>query len=169
MKKAIAVDFDGCLCINDYPRIGAPNWAVIKRALEEQIAGAGLILFTCREDELLEEAIAAAASWGIRFDAINESLPDWRAAWGNDPRKPGATEYWDDRALRADFFGVQEPRVHSHWESWDTTAFVGLDGDGEPKYAPRRFFRCGRCRYGSVVKTKFCPDCGADLREVAGT
>ncbi len=100
MRDAIAIDFDGCLCVNAYPGIGAPNWAVIAKAKERQATGAGLILWTCREGKLLEEAVAACAGWGIRFDALNESLPDWIEAFGTRPRKVGATEYWDDRAVR---------------------------------------------------------------------
>lgn len=97
--KAIAIDFDGCLCDNAYPAIGAPHWGVIARAKMEQEAGAGLILWTCREGQLLQEAVAACESWGLHFDAINESLPSWIAAFNNAPRKVGAGEYWDDRAV----------------------------------------------------------------------
>jgi len=100
MRDAIAVDFDGCLCVNAYPSIGAPNWAVIAKAKERQASGAGLILWTCREGTLLQAAVAACESWGLTFDAINESLPDWIEAFGTQPRKVGATEYWDDRAVR---------------------------------------------------------------------
>lgn len=100
MRDAIAIDFDGCLCVNAYPGIGAPNWAVIAKAKERQAAGAGLILWTRREGKLLEEAVAACAGWSLRFDAINESLPDWIEAFGTRPRKVGATEYWDDKAVR---------------------------------------------------------------------
>lgn len=56
MKKAIAIDFDGCLCQNAYPGIGSPNWPVINKALAEQDDGAGLILWTCREGKLLQDA-----------------------------------------------------------------------------------------------------------------
>ena len=28
LPKAIAIDFDGCLCANAYPDIGAPNWEI---------------------------------------------------------------------------------------------------------------------------------------------
>lgn len=97
--KAIAIDFDGCLCDNAYPAIGAPHWGVIARAKMEQEAGAGLILWTCREGQRLREAVAACESWGLHFDAINESLPSWIAAFNNAPRKVGASEYWDDRAV----------------------------------------------------------------------
>ena len=104
--KAIAIDFDGCLCDNAYPAIGAPHWGVIARAKMEQEAGSGLILWTCREGQLLLEAVAACESWGLHFDAINESLPSWIAAFDNAPRKVGASEYWDDRAVPMG--GVQE-------------------------------------------------------------
>lgn len=98
MRKAIAIDFDGCLCTNAYPEIGEPNWPVICRAKAEQRAGAGLILWTCRENQLLLDAIAACEGWGLTFDSINESLPDWIEAFGTQPRKVGASEYWDDKA-----------------------------------------------------------------------
>lgn len=100
MQKAIAIDFDGCLCSNEYPNIGAPNWDVICDAIREQAAGAELILWTCREGPLLQAAVDACREWGLIFDAVNESLPSWLEAFENQPRKVGATEYWDDRAVR---------------------------------------------------------------------
>ena len=100
LQKAIAIDFDGCLCANAYPDIGAPNWEIIVAAAAEQIAGAGLILWTCREGELLENALEACTRWGLHFDAVNDSLPSWKKFYGNDTRKVGATEYWDDKAYR---------------------------------------------------------------------
>ena len=100
MRKTIAIDFDGCLCTWAFPDIGAPNWNVINRAKQEQRAGAALILWTCRVGEQLREAVAACQSWGLTFDAVNESLPDWIKAFGTRPRKVGATEYWDDKAVR---------------------------------------------------------------------
>lgn len=100
LRKAIAIDFDGCICTNKYPEIGEPNWNVINKAKAEKRKGAGLILWTCREGDLLQEAIKACIEWGLLFDEFNDSLPDWKQAWGNNPRKVGATEYWDDRAVR---------------------------------------------------------------------
>jgi len=100
MRKAIAIDFDGCLCEEAYPAIGTPHWDVISRAKAEQEAGAGLILWTIREGELLHEAVDACAEWGLHFDAVNTSLQEWKEHYHNDPRKVGATEYWDDRAIQ---------------------------------------------------------------------
>ena len=99
MRKAIAIDCDGCLCTDAFPAIGEPNWAVIDRAKAEQQVGTGLILWTCREGDLLQEAVVACEGWGLTFDAVNESLPDWIEEFGTQPRKVGASEYWDDKAV----------------------------------------------------------------------
>ena len=99
-NRVIAVDFDGCICtIAPFPGIGEPNWDVINKLIALQSEGAKLILWTCRTDDALKAAIDACLAWGLTFDAINDSLPEWKARWGNDPRKIGASEYWDDRAV----------------------------------------------------------------------
>lgn len=102
MERVIAIDFDGCLCENAWPDIGAPHWPVIYKALDERKNGAKLILWTCREGSSLDAAVAACRSWGLEFDAVNESLESWKVRFGNDTRKVGATEYWDDRAVKMD-------------------------------------------------------------------
>lgn len=100
MRKTIAVDFDGCLCENRFPFVGAPNWSVINEAKERQRNGDKLILWTCRTGVYLEDAITACKQWGLTFDAINDSTEEWKQMFGNNPRKVGANEYWDDRAVR---------------------------------------------------------------------
>ena len=98
--RVIAVDFDGTICtIAPFPGIGEPNWEVINRLITLQSEGAKLILWTCRTDAALKMAVDACRAWGLTFDAINDSLPEWKERWGNDPRKIGASEYWDDRAV----------------------------------------------------------------------
>lgn len=49
---------------------------------------------------MLQQALDACKGWGLEFDAVNDSLPKWKETWKNDPRKIGATEYWDDKAVR---------------------------------------------------------------------
>lgn len=112
LQKAIAIDFDGCLCTNAYPDIGAPNWDVIAAAASEQISGAGLILWTCREGKLLQYALEACERWGLRFDAVNDSLPSWKELFGNDSRKVGADEYWDDKAYRVQGGELMKEAAH---------------------------------------------------------
>jgi hypothetical protein len=101
MSRAIAIDFDGTLCENKWPEIGEPNWNVINRAKAEKERGAELILLTMREGELLDKALAVCKEWGLTFDAVNDNLESWKQKFGNNPRKIGATEYWDDRAVNA--------------------------------------------------------------------
>ena len=102
MRKVIAVDFDGTLFENAWPGIGAPRVNVIAAALREQQNGAALILWTCRTGESLRAALEACEAQGLHFDAVNDSLPEWKDSFDGDPRKIGATEYWDDRAVNPD-------------------------------------------------------------------
>lgn len=111
MNRVIAVDFDGTLCENRYPQIGAPRRYIIGAIKQAQAAGASVILWTCREGELLQQAIDAAAAWGLNFDAINDSLESWKTSFQNNPRKIGATEYWDDRAVPILPFGYYPDEV----------------------------------------------------------
>lgn len=99
MRDIIAIDFDGCLCSNMYPKIGKPHKAVIEAAKKRKADGAALILWTCRQGDKLDEAVKACEKWGLEFDAINENLADTVTEYGDDPRKVSATEYWDDRAV----------------------------------------------------------------------
>lgn len=62
-RRVIALDFDGTICENEYPKIGKPKMDVIQRALKEQEDGAALILWTCREGTLLKEAVDACAAY----------------------------------------------------------------------------------------------------------
>jgi hypothetical protein len=55
--KVIATDFDGTLCENKWPDIGEPNDEIIWYLREQQAAGVKIILWTCRADERLEEAV----------------------------------------------------------------------------------------------------------------
>lgn len=102
MRKVIAVDFDGTLFENAWPGIGAPRVNVIAAALREQQNGAALILWTRRTGEALRAALEACEAHGLHFDAVNDSLPEWKDSFDGDPRKIGATEYWDDRAVNPD-------------------------------------------------------------------
>ena len=85
----IAIDFDGVLCTDKYPEIGEPNETVIQEAKTLRETG-----------KHLEAAVEACRGWGLEFDAINEN-PQFRIDLygGSDPRKIGADEYWDDKAV----------------------------------------------------------------------
>lgn len=99
LKKVIAIDFDGCISENRWPDCGRPNLPLIAEALREQKNGAKLILWTCRSDQDLANAVEYCRRFGLEFDAVNENVPERTNAYTNDCRKVWADEYWDDRAV----------------------------------------------------------------------
>ena len=103
MKKTIAVDFDGTLCENKWPKIGEPNTELINQLIEEQKNGAVIILWTCRERRLLKAAVSWAKSQGLEFDHVNRNAPERVRAFNNDSRKISADVYVDDRAAAFSF------------------------------------------------------------------
>lgn len=95
--KIIAVDFDGTLCENKWPEIGAPNKELITYLKEQKASGTKLILWTCRVGEILENAVKWSAEQGLIFDTVNENLPEVLEWMGGDTRKIFADKYIDDR------------------------------------------------------------------------
>lgn len=55
--KIIAVDFDGTLCENKWPEIGAENEELIEYLRDRKKHGDKLILWTCRVDDMLRKAV----------------------------------------------------------------------------------------------------------------
>ncbi len=57
------------------------------------------------------------------------------------------------------------PVVHSYWESYDCSQYMGTDEYGEPKWRNGKFYVCHnhRCRRKTVVKSHYCPNCGAKM------
>lgn len=57
------------------------------------------------------------------------------------------------------------PVVHSYWESYDCSQYMGTDECGEPKWRDGKFYVCHnrRCRRKTVVKSLYCPNCGARM------
>lgn len=99
----IAVDFDGTLCDHRFPGMGAPHQEVITALIKLRAAGHKLILWTCREGDILTSAIQWCHQHGLDFDAVNESLTESiRACHGANPRKIFADIYLDDLACKPD-------------------------------------------------------------------
>ena len=103
MKRAIAVDFDGTLCENAWPKIGEPNTELIGQLIEEQKNGAVIILWTCRARRMLKDAVSWAEKQGLVFDYVNRNVPERIRAFKNDSRKISADVYVDDRAAAFSF------------------------------------------------------------------
>lgn len=92
----IAVDFDGVLCKVAYPAIGEPILLNINLVKDLRKDGHKIILWTCRSGKKLQEAIAWCRLHNIRFDAINQNLPERTKEFGGDCRKVSADAYIDD-------------------------------------------------------------------------
>lgn len=93
----IAVDFDGTLCEDRFPEIGEARPAVIELMIRMRAAGHSLILWTCRRDERLAEAIEWCREWGLEFDAVNSNLAENIERYCGDTRKVFADWYFDDK------------------------------------------------------------------------
>ena len=104
----IAVDFDGTLCNDCYPKIGAPNLRLIYILRELRKKGTKLILWTCRCGEPLKEALKWCEYHGLCFDAVNENLPEILEKYGSDSRKIFADIYIDDRSFAEIPYGAYE-------------------------------------------------------------
>ncbi len=98
----IAVDFDGTLCEDRWPEIGPANWRIIFALMRRRAEGDKIILWTCREGELLDKAVSWCINHRLHLDAVNANLPEMIEKYGNDCRKVYADEYWDDKALNVE-------------------------------------------------------------------
>ena len=102
MAFIVAIDFDGTLFEDLFPKIGAPKMDVISKLKECKENGAEIVLWTCREGDILKKAVDACREQGIEFDAINENSPsiiEWQKANGKaNCRKIHASIYVDDKA-----------------------------------------------------------------------
>ncbi len=96
--RTIAVDFDGTIVENDYPRIGKPMLFAFETLKKLQANGFRLILWTYRSGESLQNAVAFCKENGLVFYAINNSFPEEQF----DPkvsRKINADIFIDDRNI----------------------------------------------------------------------
>lgn len=105
----VAVDFDGTLCVDAFPEIGAPRSKVIAYVKGLAERGSKIILYTCRENghqPLLDNAVAFCEAQGIPLYAVNENPGNaWPAKLGQNPdklRKVYASLYIDDKAITPD-------------------------------------------------------------------
>lgn len=88
----IAVDFDGTIVENRYPKIGKPILFAVETLRRLQEEGHQLILWTYRTGPELQQAVDFCKQQGITFYAVNKSYPE---------------EIYDDslsRKIQADFF-----------------------------------------------------------------
>lgn len=97
-KKIIAIDFDGFIVENKYPKIGKPKIDIIYLIKSLKASGKFiLILWTCRQGSKLDEAIKYCKDIGIEFDYINDNTKENIKKYGFNSRKIYADYYLDDK------------------------------------------------------------------------
>jgi hypothetical protein len=92
----IAIDFDGTIVEDEYPKIGKPIIFAFETLKKLQDKGHRLILWTYRKGRALEDAVKFCEKNGIVFYAVNKSFPEEEF----DPeysRKINADIFIDDR------------------------------------------------------------------------
>ncbi len=72
----IAVDFDGTIVEDAYPKIGKPIIFSFETLKKLQSEGYRLILWTYRCGSKLDEAVAFCKENGIEFYAVNKNYPE---------------------------------------------------------------------------------------------
>ena len=95
----IAVDFDGTIVEHRYPAIGPEKPFAIDTLKYLCAQRHKLILWTVREGELLDEAVAYCQRRGLEFYAINKNYPEEKPTHDGYSRKLQADLFIDDRNL----------------------------------------------------------------------
>lgn len=94
----IAVDFDGTIVEDAYPKIGKTQLFAFETLRKLQAEGHRLILWTYRSGKPLKEAVEFCKENGIEFYAVNKSFPeeDFDEKYS---RKINADIFIDDRNI----------------------------------------------------------------------
>ncbi|WP_460217979.1 BT0820 family HAD-type phosphatase [Psychroserpens sp. MEBiC05023] len=97
-KLVIAIDFDGTIVEDAYPKVGKARIFAFETMKRLQQDGHRLILWTYRSGSKLNEAVAFCKDNGITFYAVNQSFPEEK--YDNSvSRKIYADIYIDDRNI----------------------------------------------------------------------
>lgn len=96
----IAVDFDGTIVEHAYPRIGKEipfATETLRQLIHDRHK---LVLWTVREDELLQEAIDWCRERGVEFYAVNRDYPEEEREKNNHFSRKLKVDIWiDDRNI----------------------------------------------------------------------
>ena len=94
----IAVDFDGTIVEDAYPKIGKPMIFAFETLKALQSEGHRLILWTYRDGAKLNEAVAFCEKNDVIFYAVNKSYPE-EVYSEKISRKINADYFIDDRNI----------------------------------------------------------------------
>jgi hypothetical protein len=94
----IAIDFDGTIVQDAYPKIGKPIIFAFETIKKIQEKGHHTILWTYRRGKALDEAVAFCKKNNIEFYAVNKSFPE-EVFDPSYSRKINADIFIDDRNI----------------------------------------------------------------------
>jgi len=97
-KLVIAIDFDGTIVEDAFPKVGKARIFAFETMKRLQKDGHRLILWTYRSGSKLEDAVAFCKDNGITFYAVNQSFPEEKYD-DSVSRKIYADIYIDDRNI----------------------------------------------------------------------
>ena len=97
-KLIIAIDFDGTIVEDAYPKVGKPRIFAFETLKRLQDEGHRLILWTYRSGKKLDEAVKFCEDNGIVFYAVNKSFREEKFDYSKS-RKIYADLYIDDRNI----------------------------------------------------------------------
>ena len=118
-RTIIAVDFDGTICENQFPLIGAVRQNCMEVLKHLQSQGVVIILWTCRDGALLNDAIAFCHENDFFPDAVNEN---WQHLPFQTSNKIYADFYVDDKSMEADWWTIMPEILR-----FDKDAFIVIE------------------------------------------
>lgn len=100
LPKIAAVDFDQCLVKGGkFPEIGKINEKLRYELFEGKYKDYKKILWTCRDEQNLIDAVTFCQDNNMYFDEYNRNIEEVRKMTDRDTRKVYADVYIDDKAL----------------------------------------------------------------------
>lgn len=94
----IAIDFDGTIVENQFPKIGKPMLFAFETIKALQDRGFLLVLWTVRKGKELDEAVEFCKQNGVEFYAVNANYPE-EVLDEETARKIEAEIFIDDRNI----------------------------------------------------------------------
>jgi len=113
----IAVDFDGTIVDDAYPKIGKPKLFALDTLKKLQNNGHRIILWTVRSGKSLDKAVDFCREKGIEFYAVNKNYPE-EIVDKDTPRKILADIFIDDRNVGG-FLGWENINQHFFGDGFD--------------------------------------------------
>lgn len=123
----IAVDFDGILCEDEFPEIGAPYYDMVSFVRQLIDEGHEVVLWTSRTGDRLAEAAMWCEDRGLHFCAINENAPSNLAQYLAEYPTPSPKVYADLYLEDRDPWFVRHAQTYRGKEGHESALYKLID------------------------------------------